>query len=248
MMLESNMQIRLLSLGLLLGVCPLARAETLAEWEFTQLKEGPIESVAAKTPGAPALVQKDDTHSPTAEKGIGPGGAEAAQFVAQKKQFLAAASGDAFEFGANEAFTVEAVIKLASVPPSNTMSRQIVGKRSSEGTFPGWALAVHSNGALLFVVATEGDSAKVVRSPDSLPLDEWVRVAGSRDDAGVLRLVINGEVVAEARGTGDSLKSGAPLLVGKHNTSQHPGFYFDGAIEALRISRGVVSPADTLGK
>jgi putative lipoic acid-binding regulatory protein len=172
----------------------------------------------------------------------------AAEFYSDQKQFLEAPADGPYDFGENEAFTVEVVCKLYSYAPTDQTGRQIIMKRSKEGTYVGWSITVLADGALAFVIASEGAPAKVVRSKTPAPLSEWIHIAAVRGENMKMRLLLNGEEVAEGGGTGASLENESNLFVGKHSGAENPGFYFDGMIGAIRISKGdkPVNPDDML--
>lgn len=76
-----------------------------------------------------------------------------------------------------------------------------------------------------------GRGKTLVESPESLPLAQWMMLAGTYDGS-VARLYINGRQVAEREFAGRVTRMGQPLLIGKGRGSKPP---FKGRIGELRL-------------
>ncbi len=217
-----------------------ARAEVVVEWSFQDLSAGDkAEKVASALPGGPALTQPTDYRSPyvvNPESADFPG--TALEFYSDQKQFLQAPADGPYNFGADDAFAIEVLLKIYTYAPTEGTARQIIMKRARTGTYPGWSLAVLGDGSLVMAMAAEGKPAKVIKTRTPLPLNEWIQIAGTRTDDGRIALYINGDQVAEGATHGLDLTNDMELFVGKHSGAENPGFYFDGLIQAVRISKG----------
>jgi len=76
---------------------------------------------------------------------------------------------------------------------------------------------------------------------------EWVQLVGVHDqDAGVLRLYVNGEQVAETAFT-SPIKAGGPLTIGRSQANGTPGNFFKGAIGDVAVYKGVL-PAEQIAE
>jgi len=70
---------------------------------------------------------------------------------------------------------------------------------------------------------------------------KWVQLVGVHDqEAGVLRLYVNGEQVADAAFT-SPIKAGGPLTFGRSQANGTPGNFFKGAIGDVAVYQGVLS-------
>jgi hypothetical protein len=215
------------------------RADVLAEWKFGTLPEGAVREVPSSVPGGIPLTQDVPDSEPVAVR-IERNGADlmAVEFYSARRQFLRAPAEGPYDFQEHTGFTIEVGVQVYSYPEQDGTARQIVMKRSREGTYAGWSLAVTPEGFAVFAIAGEAEPAKVIRSGEPLPLSEWVSLAATRSDDGRMELFVDGVSVARGAGTSASLANESEMFVGKHSGAENRNFYFDGAISGIRISSG----------
>ena len=129
-------------------------------------------------------------------------------------------------------FSAEAWIKLESY----TGSQQTIIARKATGTAAGWELAIDSSGRLVIRAGNTAANLDDMTSYQSIPLGEWVHVAGTitMSTSGSTFLWINGVSVPGAftNGTSTTITQSGNLTLGSTNS---PSDYFDGKISDVRV-------------
>ena len=97
-------------------------------------------------------------------------------------------------FELTQSLTLEAIIRINSLTGASQM---IVVRMDDRGGLDPYQLKVTREGLALFIFDSPTERTSLV-SPDSLPLNETVHLAGTLDDAtGEMKLYVNGSVSAE---------------------------------------------------
>jgi sialidase-1 len=145
---------------------------------------------------------------------------------------------DAFNFGTNDSFTIEAVLKI---PPGSNFTGNIIG-RDWGSKLPSWWFRVES-GAPRFLIAQNGGPEPNVTSTISVNDGNWHHVAAVRDAANrKLRVYVDYMLAGETTdSTSLSLTNAQNLVVGAFNNDARQ---FEGEIDWIRISSTTLSPSD----
>jgi hypothetical protein len=132
----------------------------------------------------------------------------------------------------------------------STASMTLLGTDAATAT-TGFYLAISDTAArdiAFYVYRGVGGSVFFARSSGSVwSLNTWNYVTVTMDSSKNLTIYINGSSVATASGTSFSFSSGNasyPLAVGRFQAAT-PGGYFNGYIDDLRMTKGVVRSATT---
>lgn len=159
-------------------------------------------------------------------------------------QISDADSGNRFDFGPNDSFTVEIVCR---VPAGSTATDGLVAKDLA-ATSPSWWLRMESGKARFLI----SDTAKecFLSSTATINDGQWHHVAAVRDvanpSARKLRLYIDGSLSGEISDTTTgSLANSQALCIGRFNAA---GRDLAGDIDLVRITPGALAPADFCGK
>jgi hypothetical protein len=116
----------------------------------------------------------------------------ALQFDGTNRIFVA----DAPEFQISGSLSLEAMIRLDTYTNANRTKQLIFFRGDSRGGLDPFQLDIRADGRLRFIVTDSDNRSAAVSSPDVVPLNELLHVAGTLDDAtGVMKLFINGELV-----------------------------------------------------
>ena len=159
-------------------------------------------------------------------------------FAAREPDLLAYidAGNDHFDFAADESFTLEAVIQTTQSDSGGIIAKD----HPADG--PGWAWQVEGGGSMRLTVS-DGILGVSLRSSvlDTVADGTWRHVAAVRDAAlGELRLYRDYELIDTGPDiTSGSLANDKDLLIGALHTIDAG---FEGAIDHVRISRGVLDP------
>jgi hypothetical protein len=142
--------------------------------------------------------------------------------------------------------TLEAYIYLRSIKQGLILLRS-----DQRYDYDPYYLMVNAAGVLQFQVQGVG-VGKVLFSPSPLPLQQWMHIAGTLDDAtGAMGLYINGSLVASsvidfrARGPLTGRHAGLGIGAGIKG-SPDDYFFFHGSIDDVRISDVALDPSQFL--
>jgi hypothetical protein len=125
--------------------------------------------------------------------------------------YVRAADSADFEFGTGQ-FGVECWVRFSAL--SSTMG--IISKGSNATTGPAWALIRLSTGELVFRMATNstGSTFVNVSASPSLSTGQWYHVAADRDGGGVVRLYLDGAMIASTSHATALINGSRELYVG----------------------------------
>lgn len=116
----------------------------------------------------------------------------ALQFDGTNRIFVA----DAPDFQISGSLSLEAMIRLDTYTNANRTKQLIFFRGDSRGGLDPFQLDVRPDGRLRFTITNAENLSAAVLSPEAIPLNELLHVAGTLNDAtGVMRLYINGDLV-----------------------------------------------------
>lgn len=142
--------------------------------------------------------------------------------------------------------TVEAYVEVHAYPG---FASQIVFRGDDRGGFDPWFLRLADSGRLQFVVTDDRNESALVESPEPLPLNRWMHVAGTLDDAtGQLRLYVDCVQVAATKTAvrAAGVLGGAQPGIGIGNLAYGGNQGFRGSIDEVRISAAALVPEQLL--
>lgn len=137
-----------------------------------------------------------------------------------------------FDFGTGD-FTIECWVYLATSP--TTAPYTIIEARSFD-VLNEYSVDISATSKLDFIY-----SASRVTSATSVSATTWVHVAVTRS-SGTIRLFIDGVLDANTASYSSGINTAAPVVIGggrSGGTSAITGYYFNGYIDDLRITKGV---------
>lgn len=228
-----------------------AWAQTIAYWEFEEKSPGNLASTAAGaivdssgngrnltaagSPELPFYVEPCPAYD----------GGSSLNFLDPEddRLFFPDSGGNDFDFGANESFTVEAVIGGFVQPDIGAL----VAKDPLDPEDAQWWFR-HENGVLKFLVRdTLGNQKSVNAGGSAIAIvnnGAWHHVAAVRNvDAGVLQLYVNYILVAEEPDpTTGPIENDDDLTIGGFTNADDREFG-PGDIDFVRISSGALTPA-----
>lgn len=145
---------------------------------------------------------------------------------------------DAFNFGTNDSFTIEAVIRIS---PGANFTGNIIG-RDWGSNLPSWWFRIES-GAPRFLIAQNGGPEPNVTSTVSVNDGNWHHVAATRDAANKkLRVYVDYMLAGESTDTTSlPLTNAQNLVVCAFNNDARQ---FEGEIDWIRISSTALTPSD----
>jgi hypothetical protein len=146
---------------------------------------------------------------------------------------------ESFQFRGSQ-FTVEAWVYFTS--HSATANEGIAGFGVLSSSNLSWYLGMNTSGQLTFQYSLTGAALLSITSAFSPTLNTWYHVAVDRDSSGVIRLYLNGAVVASTTDTGSLFASSNSLYIGNDPalTRRFPGYMQD-----IRITKGIARYAGT---
>ncbi|MCB1130150.1 MAG: exo-alpha-sialidase, partial [Verrucomicrobiae bacterium] len=152
-------------------------------------------------------------------------------------------SGNRFDFGANDSFTIETVVRI---PTGSTATDALVAKDLGP-TSPSWWLRVE-NGKVRFLVSDNASEA-FLSSAATVNDGQWHHIAAVRDvsdpNSRKLRLYIDGNPSGETTdSTTGSLANTQSLWIGRFNAS---GRELTGDIDFVRITPAALAPEGFCG-
>ena len=119
-------------------------------------------------------------------------GSMAMQFNGTNRIFVA----DAPDFQISGSLSLEAMIRLDTYTNANRTKQLIFFRGDSRGGLDPFQLDVRPDGRLRFTITNAENLSAAVLSPEAIPLNELLHVAGTLDDeTGEMRLYINRELV-----------------------------------------------------
>ena len=154
------------------------------------------------------------------------------------------ASGNRFDYGPGDSFTVEVVFRV----PSGSMQTGALVAKDLAATSPSWWLRVEG-GRVRFLVSDDTVES-VLSSSATIDDGNWHHVAAVRDASVAggkeLRLYVDGAASGTvADTTTGSLANGQALWVGRFNSGAR---LFTGEIDAVRITPAALAPAAFLAR
>ncbi len=165
----------------------------------------------------------------------------AMQFDGTNRIFVA----DAPPFQISGSLSLEAVIRLDTYTNANGTKQLIIFRGDSRGGLDPFQLDVRPDGRLRFTITNAENLSAAVLSPEAIPLNELLHVAGTLDDeTGEMRLYINRELV----NTRDTDRRPFAML----DPDLHPGIgigsrqgggddFFHGLIGNVRIHNSAIA-------
>lgn len=136
-------------------------------------------------------------------------------------------------FGAGQ-FTVEATVVFAS--HNSTAIEPIINAADMLGGGDiGWAFGMTVAGKLAFMYTTDGSTRIEVAADYSPPLDTILELAVDRDASNVVRVYVNGDVIASATVAATIFASTSRTTIGNrgNETNKFPGY-----ILGIRVTKG----------
>jgi hypothetical protein len=173
-----------------------------------------------------------------------PGSSLALEFDGGEHQRVFVPDDEAFELTGG--LTLEAYVKVERRPG---FASQIVFRGDARGGLDPWFLRLCDDGRVVFVVTNDRNEASEVKSPDPLPLQTWLHVAGTLDDAtGEQLLFVDGMEVARTRTAirPFAVLGGEAPGIGIGNLAYGGNQGFCGAIDEVRITAKALAPAQLL--
>lgn len=134
-------------------------------------------------------------------------------------------------FGSGQ-FTIEAFIYVVSAPGS---ANRAILSQYQHGGAKGWVLAM-LGGSLTFDWSTDGNNDFTVASVWTPTVNTWYHIAVDRDASNVIRLYIDGAVVANTTSGATFFNSTDPMSIGKAGGAYSA---LDCYMDDLRITKGV---------
>lgn len=133
-----------------------------------------------------------------------------------------------WNFGAGQ-FTLEAQAFFTSAPGTVIVLGQMQGS-----TNLGWDFGTNG-GSLLFYYSTTGTDSPSVGAVFSPTLNQWYHLAVDRDASNVLRVYVNGTVLASATVSATFFASTRQLVIGNDGNATRA---FPGKLDEIRITKG----------
>jgi len=232
-----------------------ATTTTLAQWDFEELAIGSTMNTQRLLDssgfGRDAFAGGGTGNTPPVVEGSGNFGSKALRFSGTTDEVIfrdgfngfsdgPPAAGSDINFGQNDSFTVEAVIRAPAVPGSDGAGA-IVSKDVGSNS-PSWWLRILNDGTLQAIVDDSVGGNGVVAGSTAINDDEWHHVAFVRDAANdEVRLYIDHmlEAVAMDNTAGTSVNNNDIILGGFNDNTVRQ---FLGDIDVARISIGALSP------
>lgn len=139
-------------------------------------------------------------------------------------------------------FTIEGWVRR----PSTSGFNAIIGNWWS-GAPSSWFIAT-SNNALIFRASRDGSDTNIFNlvGPD-LPANVWTHICVERDQAGLVRMYINGELVASGLFPDRIVKVTTPLVLMGRNRSYTARSNYIGYVDDFRVTKGVARYASDTG-
>jgi hypothetical protein len=136
-----------------------------------------------------------------------------------------------FNFGAGQ-FTVEAWCYFTTTP---TGSNQNIISQWGGSSNLGWYLAMVTGTPLRFAYSTTGTDSLGVAAPFTPTLNQWYHIAADRNASNVLRVYVNGAVVASSTVSATFFASTQACVIG-NDTGGARGF--PGYLDEVRVTKG----------
>jgi hypothetical protein len=181
------------------------------------------------SPFAHTLTPTSATVSTTSPK-FGTGSAD---FTAGSTARIDTGNAADFYFGSGQ-FTVEGWVYHTSTPAKD-YPLLALWKTGGGSSNQGWFLGMIAAGSLSFYYSTTGIDIPVVQVAYSPPTNAWHHWAADRDASNVLRLYVDGVVMASATVSAAFFFSSLNCIIGNDSTS---GANFPGRIDEVRVVNG----------
>lgn len=138
-----------------------------------------------------------------------------------------------FQFGAGM-FTVQTFVRFATAAPANAA---LVGKWGGTTGARSWVLYLNA-GTLYFRFSDSAGTLRDCSIPWSPAANTWYHIAASRDASGVVRLFVDGAVVATAT-LPQALNAGTNSVRIGHANDLTSAYYVNGRMDEVGISKGL---------
>ncbi len=154
-------------------------------------------------------------------------------------------------FALTGSLTLEAIIRCDGVAPGSTFQNQIVFRGDDRPGLDPWFLAVSLDGRLMFHIQDEQNRYTQLHSPQRLPTDRIIHIAGTLDEGSrSMKLYIDGKLVAAGE---TNLQPMGPLDpgtlpgvgIGNIQSATYPEG-FNGLIAEVRICNRALRPEEFL--
>ncbi|MDP0495324.1 MAG: LamG-like jellyroll fold domain-containing protein [Verrucomicrobiota bacterium JB024] len=223
-------------------------AETVMEWTFSSQTPGSLIQTATSTGSQQVPLTSPVAFEPEA---VQTGETVSAGFTAAKRQMLLSEATDVLAFDANQPFTIELWFQYHSTSDSGRSMLSNRAFKSQDPAMPGITLMIRgteSSGARRVGAFIDfGDQDVFLTSSTPLEPDTWHHLAVRRDEKGRLDLVVDHKSVDSAKTTQNGpLHSPQPLFIGRTANSTSADGYFDGIIQAVRVSNAFIYAKDFL--
>ena len=228
-------------------------AATVAYWQF---EEGPVNTGAS---GAYAIYDSSGNGlhgtpygNPIYRSESTPVGALGLEFNAAATPRQGVQVSDNPLFDLPQSLTLEAFIRLDSYPNNPANHGQILFRGDDAGGDDPYDLSIRGTTGELRFLVDDGTSSAYLFSPNPIPLNTLLHVAGTLDDVtGEMKLYIDGQEVAS---TVTSIRATVPLIsgnprvaIGNLGTGTQNDQVFPGFIDEVRISDKALAPVDFVG-
>jgi hypothetical protein len=154
-------------------------------------------------------------------------------------------------FALTGSLTLEAIIRCDGVAPGSTFQNQIVFRGDDRPGLDPWFLAVSLEGRLMFHIQDEQNRYTQLHSPQPLPTDRFVHIAGTLDESSKsMRLYIDGKLVVCGETNLQPMGALDPgtipgVGIGNIQSATYPEG-FNGLIAEVRISSRALQPDEFL--
>ena len=227
---------------LLFGGMPFASATVVAHWQFNEGRAG---ARASATTNAIPDASGNGHHltaagSPLPQYTVGATnyGATSALMFTSGTDRLHTAQTAVFNFGLNDSFTLEAVVRTAA---GASFTGNLVG-RDWGSNLPSWWFRLES-GSPRFLIAQDGGPEPNVTASAAVNDGNWHHVAAVRDaENRKLRVYVDYTLAGEVSDTTTTPPTNAQsLVVGAFNTGTRQ---LEGEMDLVRVSSRALSPAE----
>lgn len=181
-----------------------------------------------ESPNAHALTFNGDAQLDTARKKFGVSGL----LLDGTGDYITTPYHDEFAIAAGEKFTLG--VQVYSV--STAAARQIFNKWNATGNQRSFSIQINAAGAVVFAYSTTGtDNLQIASATGLVVTGQFYYIEVTRDAAGVIRVFLDGVVVASATYAGAFFNSTAGLSIGATSSGASP---LNGTIDQVEFIKG----------